>query len=73
MIRHILLLMLMVNAAGAQDRAPRHNVESGHAFDSAAARRDITGGRLPEPVAASALRPREVDYRRLSDEQILEM
>jgi Protein of unknown function (DUF2891) len=39
MIRHILLLMLMVNAAGAQDRAPRHNVESGHAFDSAAAQR----------------------------------
>jgi hypothetical protein len=42
-------------------------------IDSAAARRDITGGRLPEPVAANALRPRDVDYRRLSDEQILEM
>ena len=38
MIRHILLLMLMVNAAGAQDRA-LHNAESGHAFDSAAAQR----------------------------------
>lgn len=51
----------------ASDRAKMARI------DSAAARRDITGGRLPEPVAASALRPREVDYRRLSDEQILEM
>ncbi len=42
-------------------------------IDAAAARRDITGGRLPEPVSSAGLRPREVDYRRLSDEQILEM
>ena len=42
-------------------------------IDAAAARRDITGGRLPEPVSSSTLRPREVDYRRVSDEQILEM
>ena len=42
-------------------------------IDAAAARHDITGGRLPEPVSSSTLRPREVDYRRLSDEQILEM
>jgi hypothetical protein len=42
-------------------------------IDAAATRRDITGGRLPEPVSSSTLRPREVDYRRLSDEQILEM
>jgi hypothetical protein len=40
---------------------------------SAASRRDITGGRLPEPVAAAALRPRAVDYTRTTDEQILEM
>ena len=51
----------------ASDRAKMARI------DSAVARRDITGGRLPEPVASSALRPREVDYRRLSDEQILEM
>lgn len=51
----------------ASDRAKMARI------DSAAARRDITGGRLPEPVAASALRPRDVDYRRLSDEQILDM
>jgi hypothetical protein len=51
----------------ASDRAKMARI------DSAAARRDITGGRLPEPVASSALRPRDVDYRRLSDEQILEM
>ena len=42
-------------------------------IDAAASRRDITGGRLPEPVPASALRPRDIDYRRMSDEQILEM
>jgi hypothetical protein len=42
-------------------------------IDAAAARRDITGGRLPEPVSSSTLRPREVDYRRVSDEQILGM
>jgi hypothetical protein len=51
----------------ASDRAKMARI------DLAAARRDITGGRLPEPVAASGLRPRDVDYRRLSDEQILEM
>jgi hypothetical protein len=51
----------------ASDRAKTARI------DAAASRRDITGGRLPEPVPASALRPREVDYRRLSDEQILEM
>ncbi len=51
----------------ASDRAKTARV------DAAAARRDITGGRLPEPVSSSTLRPREVDYRRLSDEQILEM
>jgi hypothetical protein len=51
----------------ASDRAKMARI------DLAAARRDITGGRLPEPVAASGLRPRDVDYRRLSDEQFLEM
>jgi hypothetical protein len=51
----------------ASDRAKMARI------DSAAARRDITGGRLPEPVSSSTLRPREVDYRKLSDEQILEM
>jgi hypothetical protein len=40
---------------------------------SAASRRDITGGRLPEPVASNALLPRRLDYARTSDEQILEM
>jgi hypothetical protein len=40
---------------------------------SATSRRDITGGRLPEPVASSALMPRRLDYARTSDEQILEM
>jgi len=51
----------------ASDRARNARIES------AASRRDITGGRLPEPVASSALRPRQVDYARTSDEQILEM
>ena len=51
----------------ASDRAKTARV------DAAAARRDITGGRLPEPVSSGTLRPRDVDYRRLSDEQILEM
>jgi len=51
----------------ASDRAKTARV------DAAAARRDITGGRLPEPMSSSTLRPREVDYQRLSDEQILEM
>ena len=51
----------------ASDRAKNARIES------AASRRDITGGRLPEPVASSALRPRRVDYGRTSDEQILEM
>jgi hypothetical protein len=40
-------------------------------MDAAASRRDITGGRLPEPVPVGALRPRDLDYARLSDEQIL--
>ncbi len=51
----------------ASDRARQARI------DAAMARRDITGGRLPEPVAASALLPRRLDYSRLSDEQILEM
>ncbi len=42
-------------------------------MDAAASRRDITGGRLPEPVPVGALRPRDLDYARLSDEQILEL
>jgi hypothetical protein len=41
--------------------------------DAAASRRDITGGRLPEPVPAGALRPKNIDYGRLSDEQILDL
>jgi hypothetical protein len=51
----------------ASDRARAARV------DAAASRRDITGGRLPEAVPASALRPRDIDYRRLTDEQILDM
>jgi hypothetical protein len=51
----------------ASDRARAARV------DAAAARRDITGGRLPEPVPASALRPRNIDYSRMSDEQILDL
>lgn len=51
----------------ASDRAKNARI------DAAMARRDITGGRLPEPVPSSALRPRDIDYRRLSDEQILDM
>ena len=51
----------------ASDRARAARV------DAAAARRDITGGRLPEAIPASALRPRNIDYSRLSDEQILEL
>ena len=54
----------------ASDRAKNARIES------AAARRDVTGGRLPEPVASSVHlggRPRQVDYTRTSDEQILEM
>jgi len=51
----------------ASDRAKNARIES------AASRRDVTGGRLPEPLASSALRPRQVDYTRTSDEQILEM
>lgn len=51
----------------ASDRAKTARI------DNAVARRDITGGRLPEPVPPSSLRPRDVDYRRLSDEQILEL
>lgn len=41
--------------------------------DAAASRRDVTGGRLPEPVAAGALHPRDIDYGRTSDDQILSM
>jgi hypothetical protein len=41
--------------------------------DAAASRRDITGGRLPEAVPTSALRPRNIDYSRMSDEQILDL
>ena len=51
----------------ASDRAKNARIEA------TASRRDITGGRLPEPVASNALRPRPVDYARTSDEQILEM
>ena len=50
----------------ASDRAKTARI------DAAASRRDITGGRLPEPVAGSARRSRDVDYRRMSDEQILD-
>ena len=55
------------SAVLASDRAKNARIES------AASRRDITGGRLPEPVASSALLPRRVDYARTSDEQIMEM
>jgi hypothetical protein len=51
----------------ASDRARAARV------DATASRRDITGGRLPEAVPASALRPRNIDYSRMSDEQILEL
>lgn len=51
----------------ASDRARAARV------DAAAARRDITGGRLPGTVPASSLRPRNVDYSRMSDEQILDL
>jgi hypothetical protein len=51
----------------ASDRAKQSRI------NSAVSRRDITGGRLPEPVASSALLPRQVDYARTSDEQILEL
>lgn len=42
-------------------------------IDAATGRRDITGGRLPETVPANALRPRDIDYGRMSDEQILSL
>jgi len=51
----------------ASDRARTARV------DAAASRHDITGGRLPEPVPAGALRPKNIDYGRLSDEQILNL
>ena len=51
----------------ASDRAKQSRI------NSAVSRRDITGGRLPEPIASSALLPRQVDYARTSDEQILEL
>jgi len=49
----------------ASDRAKSARIAA------AASRHDITGGRLPEPVPSSSLRPRDIDYGRLSDEQIL--
>jgi hypothetical protein len=51
----------------ASDRARAARV------DEATSRHDITGGRLPATVPASALRPRNVDYSRMSDEQILDL
>ena len=51
----------------ASDRAKTARI------DAAASRRDITGGRLPEPVAGNMPRSRDLDYRRLSDEEILGM
>lgn len=51
----------------ASDRARAARV------DAAAARRDITGGRVPAAVPANALTPRRVDYSRMSDEQILDL
>jgi hypothetical protein len=51
----------------ASDRAKTARI------DAAVSRRDITGGRLPEPVAGSAQRSRDIDYRRMSDEQILDI
>jgi hypothetical protein len=51
----------------ASDRARTARV------DAAASRRDITGGRLPSTVPANSLRPRNVDYSRMSDEQILDL
>jgi hypothetical protein len=51
----------------ASDRARTARV------DAAISRHDITGGRLPEPVPAGALRPKNIDYGRLSDEQILDL
>jgi hypothetical protein len=56
-----------ISSVLASDRAKQVRIES------AVSRRDITGGRLPERVASSALRPRMVDYARTTDEQILEM
>jgi hypothetical protein len=41
--------------------------------DAATARRDVTGGRLPEPIAAGTLHPRDINYGSTSDEQILSM
>jgi hypothetical protein len=51
----------------ASDRARAARV------DAATSRHDITGGRLPATIPASALRPRNVDYSRMSDEQILDL
>ena len=50
----------------ASDRAKTARI------DAAVSRKDMTGGRLPEPVASNG-RARNVDYGRMSDEQILEM
>lgn len=51
----------------ASDRAKSARIAA------AASRHDITGGRLPEPVPTGALRPRDIDYGRLSDGQILSL
>lgn len=51
----------------ASDRA------RGVRVDAAASRRDITGGRVPDAIPASALRPKNIDYSRISDEQILDL
>lgn len=50
----------------ASDRAKTARI------DAAASRRDITGGRLPEAISGGA-KARDVDYGRMSDEQILEL
>jgi|SRR5690348_12540007 hypothetical protein len=42
-------------------------------LDTAASRRDISGGRLPATVPANALLPKKIDYSRMSDEQILDL
>jgi hypothetical protein len=50
----------------ASDRAKTARI------DAAVSRKDMTGGRLPEPVASNG-RARNIDYGRMSDEQIMEM
>src|SRR5690348_5422251 len=51
----------------ASDRARAARV------DAAASRRDITGGRVPDTIPASGLLPRNIDYSRMTDEQILDL